>query len=328
MQREAGLTFCQPMRFCFWRFAVCRLSFRYQLKAFKFHFNNECEIPISTLIKATTMRLFFILLSIVTSAVWGQDFNNPNNLPRCPKPDLAKGYDVGVSGRTGAWNNCWGRYKVEFSESHIGDVLEGEWRNGSLHGMGMYYCKAETPFKGDKYVGEFKEGSFHGRGTYAMASGNKYVGEWKDSKYHGQGTYTYANGEKYVGEFKDGKEHGLGTHTFADGREYFGEYKDGKWHGQGIFTTQDGTQLEVTYEDGQLISESKISVDPENDDVTTSDDRASIESERQQLAEDRRRFEEQRRQQVEANKRRMKLYEKKKPVINSPKITKQNRDFR
>ena len=40
--------------------------------------------------------------------------------------------------RFAKWSNCWGRYKIELDAKHKGDVLEGEWLSGRLHGQGTY----------------------------------------------------------------------------------------------------------------------------------------------------------------------------------------------
>jgi len=119
--------------------------------------------------------MFSFLLSNGGQAL-GQPVN-PNNLPPCPKPDYSKKTDWE---RFAKWTNCWGRYKVELDATHKGEVLEGEWLNGWLHGPG----------------------------TTTFANGNKYIGKYKDGKRHGQGTYTFANENKYVGEWKNGNKHG------------------------------------------------------------------------------------------------------------------------
>jgi len=126
----------------------------------------------------TVLRLCLVtcVLALVSSTAYGQQVN-PNGLPPCPKPDMSKKTDIE---RFAKWTNCWGRYKVELTASHKGDVLEGEWMNGNLHGQGTYYFLADNQFKGDKYVGEYKDGKWHGQGTATFARGNKYVGEFKD----------------------------------------------------------------------------------------------------------------------------------------------------
>jgi hypothetical protein len=204
---------------------------------------------------------------------------NPNRLPPCPRPDYSKNTDWE---RFAKWTNCWGRYKIELLTENKGDVLEGEWRNGTLHVQGTY-----TYANGDKYVGEFKDGKYHGQGTEIHANGSKYVGEYKDDKRHGHGTYTHANGNRYVGEFKDGNLHGQGTYTYANGDKYVGEFKGGKMqgqgtythangnknvgefnddklHGQGIGTMVDGRRFEGIWENNNFIREAKVNLPGQN----------------------------------------------------------------
>ncbi len=166
-----------------------------------------------------------LLLSCLTLSVFAQQ-TNPNKLPPCPKPDHSKTNDVGHGGRTEKWTYCWGRYTVESHKDYKGDVLEGEWRGGLLHGQVTYYFLADNQYKGDTYVGEFKEGKKHGQGTYTHANGYKYVGEHKNDVRNGYGTYTSPNGDKYVGEFKDGKFSGQGIGTSADGRRFEGIWEN------------------------------------------------------------------------------------------------------
>ena len=120
---------------------------------------------------------------------------NASSLPPCPRPDASKKTDLE---RFAKWHNCWGRYRIEFEKNYVGDVLEGEWRNGFLNGFGSY--------------------------TYG--NGDKYVGGYKDGKPLGQGVYTYANGDRYVGEFKGVKRSGKGIFTFVDGRKMEGIWEN------------------------------------------------------------------------------------------------------
>jgi len=182
------------------------------------------------------------VLSLVGSTAYGQQVN-PNGLPPCPKPDMSKRTDWE---RFAKWTKCWGRYKIELDAIYKGDVLEGEWLNGRLHGEGTH-----TFANGEKYVGEFTYGKFQGEGTYTYPNGIKYVGGYKDGKRHGQGTLTSPNGVKYVGDYKDGKEHGQGEFTATNGDKYVGEHKDGKWHGQGTFTFADDSKYVGQFKDGK-----------------------------------------------------------------------------
>jgi len=242
----------------------------------------------------TILRLCLVtsVLALVGSTAYAQQVN-PNRLPPCPKPDMSKKTDPE---RFAKWTKCWGRYKVELDATHKGDVLEGKWLNGNLHGQGTY-----THAAGDKYVGELRDGKRYGQGTITYADGDKYVGELRDDKKHGQGTETFADGNKYVGEFKDDKKHGQGTYySLADnqfkGNKYVGEFKDDKKHGQGIFTFADGRRVEGIFENDKFIREAKVTLPNLNSNIAANPDRTDIDRERQQLAEERRRLEEDKRQ--------------------------------
>jgi hypothetical protein len=143
------------------------------------------------------ITLSSLLLGLSLSA-----FAQQSKLPPCPKPDYSKSTD---RERFAKWSNCFGRYKVELDATYKGDVLEGEWLNGYLHGQGTYYFLANNQFKGDKYVGECKDGKANGQGTYTFANGDKYVGEFKDDKYNGQGIGTTADGRRFEGIWENGK---------------------------------------------------------------------------------------------------------------------------
>ena len=210
-----------------------------------------------------------------------------------------------------------------------GEKYVGEFQRNRRHGHGVL-----TYVSGDKYIGEFKDDNRNGQGTLDFADGDKYVGTFKDNKFHGQGIFTQRSGSRYmgeyVGEFKDGKGNGQGTLTLVDGSKYVGEFKGSKFHGQGISTKPDGAQFEVVYENGKLVRESKANVLTGINKATTNAGLENIENERPQISGERGRSDEKNRQQAQFNARqRMKLDEKKRPVATtSPKITKQNRDFR
>ena len=114
----------------------------------------------------------FMIGTMLTFSAFGQ-----SKLPPCPKVDYSKNLHFGVDGRTGKWHNCWGRYKAELNDAYKGDVIEGEWHNGSANGEATYYYIANNQFKGDKYVGQFKDGEKNGKGTYYYLADNQFKGE-------------------------------------------------------------------------------------------------------------------------------------------------------
>ena len=56
---------------------------------------------------------------------------------------------------------------------------------------------------GGKYDGEWKNDSQHGYGIYTLPNGEKYDGEWKDGNFNGYGIYTFLDGTSKEGEWKD-----------------------------------------------------------------------------------------------------------------------------
>jgi len=128
----------------------------------------------------TILRLYLVtsVLALVGSTAYAQQIS-PNNLPRCPKPDMSKKTDWE---RFARWTNCWGRYKVELTASHKGDVLEGKL-DGKPYGQGTYYYLADNQFKGDKYVGEWKDGKSHGQGIFMFADGSRFEGIFEDGNF-------------------------------------------------------------------------------------------------------------------------------------------------
>jgi hypothetical protein len=221
-----------------------------------------------------------------------------STMPTCPQLDYSKAYDLGIGGKTEKWTNCSGRF------DNKGEVLEGEWLNGLLHGRGTYifsngdkyvgefkegkkhgrgifYHLEDDQWKGDKYVGDYKDDKRSGQGTYTYAGGDKYVGEYRDGRPNGQGTYTHAGGNKYVGEFKDGNKHGQGTFYYQEndqwkGDKYVGEYKDNKRNGQGTYTFADGRKQEGIWENGKFIREAKANPSNFNDNNVTSTGRSGF----------------------------------------------------
>ena len=122
----------------------------------------------------------------------------------------------------------------------------------------VVHCKASGKGKrnydnGDVYEGDFKDGNIHGTGTYSYPCGQIYVGEYKDGKRNGTGTHTFPSGQMYVGEWRDGKKNGTGTHTWPDGRRYVGEWRDDKQNGTGKLTRADGSVQDGQWGDGTFL---------------------------------------------------------------------------
>lgn len=105
-----------------------------------------------------------------------------------------------------------------------GTTLDGEWKNGHLHGKGKI-----SDLHGNLiYDGTFKHGRRDGLGKQVFENGDEYEGDWKDGRMHGHGCQTFRNGDKFVGAWEDGVYHGDGTMYFADGSFSRRSYVNGR----------------------------------------------------------------------------------------------------
>ena len=83
-----------------------------------------------------------------------------------------------------------------------GEVHQGCFLHGRLHGMGRYTCPGRT------YIGEFWLGKFHGRGmltqfinrSATQATSQCYTGEFANGKKHGRGVEENANVDFFLAE--------------------------------------------------------------------------------------------------------------------------------
>jgi hypothetical protein len=114
-----------------------------------------------TIMKSSLVTGLFVL---VFGGAYGQELNDPNNLPPCPRDQTAK------------WNDCWG------SRNDDNGSYFGEFKGGYFHGFGRYLWT-----KGGGYVGEWRNNERHGQGFYEEASKETYKGEWSHNQFHGKG---------------------------------------------------------------------------------------------------------------------------------------------
>ena len=101
------------------------------------------------------------------------------------------------------------------SEKYVGD-----WIKDEKHGHGKLYTNDDHLI----YEGEFKENSLNGQGVYYFKNGDKYDGFWKKDKRSGNGTIYFANGKyiAYTGNWSKVKYHGHGKLFYSDGRIFEG----------------------------------------------------------------------------------------------------------
>ena len=173
-----------------------------------------------------------------------------------------------------------------------GEVYEGSFDNGKLHGEGMlnfqdkcykgtffYGIKNgkgietsteedyEGDFKNDKkdgkgilifkqsfntYSGDFKDGKLTGNGEFAWKSGDKYVGTITNGVFEGKGKYYWKDGNYYEGNYENGIRRGLGLFKWADGRVYKGEFDNNVPHGNGIII-DNGNEKQVRFNKGTIL---------------------------------------------------------------------------
>jgi len=98
--------------------------------------------------------------------------------------------------------------------------------NGIANGRGFLQW-----FKDGKLVllgeGNYRDGRLHGRGVYTWANDDRYEGDYYDGKQQGRGVYTWENGNRYEGDYVDDKPHGQGVYTLTDGNSYSGQWSNG-----------------------------------------------------------------------------------------------------
>ena len=157
----------------------------------------------------------------------------------------------------------------------FGNVYEGDWKRGKLHGQGRYVHE-----DGDIYEGTFEDNQKHGQGKYTWCysdEGSVYDGCWELDYRSGfgrmrsmdgrtfEGTWlkdikcfgkeTWPNGDVYVGDWQDGwvdglrdeMRHGTGIQTWSNGTCYIQDWLNDKIHGHGMLTYPDGRVLEGNF---------------------------------------------------------------------------------
>ena len=114
-----------------------------------------------------------------------------------------------------------------------GDIYQGEIKNGTFEGLGVYYDVQE----GSLYEGEFANHKFNGKGIETWNEGAyKYSGDFVDGQKTGNGKFEFED-SCYEGDFLEGDMHGHGKYFFGDtGRIYEGEFKHNNQIGSGTLT--------------------------------------------------------------------------------------------
>lgn len=149
-----------------------------------------------------------------------------------------------------------------------GDRYEGEFRNGLMHGWGVYVSKKGdryegmfendlrsgpavlTTTSGERYTGVFVNGIRQGRGSLTLSDGTRYAGEFRNDMINGRGIMFYPDGSKYAGDFMNGRRHGQGVIRFPNGDIYEGEFRADLRTGKGTYRFTDGSRYVGDFVDG------------------------------------------------------------------------------
>lgn len=149
-----------------------------------------------------------------------------------------------------------------------GDRYEGEFRNGLMHGWGVYVSKqgdryegmfendlrngpgTQTTTSGDRYTGMFVSGIRHGLGSLTQADGSRYAGDFRNDMINGRGVMVYPDESKYAGDFMNGRKHGKGVIRFSNGDVYEGEFRTDLRTGKGDYRFADGSRYTGDFVDG------------------------------------------------------------------------------
>ena len=151
------------------------------------------------------------------------------------KNNLAEGYGKQYSYVNGKESGGW---------------FEGEVKNDSLNGKGIYVYD-----NGTKEEGNFKDGELNGKGIVVYASGNKKEGNFEKGELNGNGIINWDNGDKYIGDWVEGYRVGKGKYFFASGTVYEGDFLKSDFEGKGTISYDNGTkyigEFSKGYEHGQ-----------------------------------------------------------------------------
>ena len=117
-----------------------------------------------------------------------------------------------------------------FTSSKNKTVIEGEWKNDEINGIGIQMWNDSSIF-----FGEFNKQKKNGIGTYKWDDGTLYKGQFNNNNIEGYGIFNYYDGKSYEGELSNGDLNGFGIFTWNNGKKYLGFYKDGYKEGFGIY---------------------------------------------------------------------------------------------
>lgn len=160
----------------------------------------------------------------------------------------------------------------------LNNVLEGDFYNDGLNGVGVETSYGKVVYKGSFrdskysgmgksiyddgscYTGDFVAGHRQGYGEYWWRDGSSYQGHWIEGKFHGSGKYKDRRGAVYDGSWNSNKLDGHGEYIWQDGRKYRGSYQNGRKHGYGEFHWPDGKVWRGNWDNGKLDGQCEVIV--------------------------------------------------------------------
>lgn len=130
--------------------------------------------------------------------------------------------------------------------TYDGNLVEGYWRQGKLHGKARCLLR-----NGDSYEGNFVDGKKEGRGIMKIAS-STYEGDWVEDKQTGHGKEKWHDGSSYDGQYFEGFKHGYGLMQWADGSSYEGDFVKNIFDGQGVYKFADKNEYNGYWKAGKM----------------------------------------------------------------------------
>lgn len=126
-----------------------------------------------------------------------------------------------------------------------GSVYSGDFRDGYIHGLGIY----ETP-AGEKYSGNWVRHKREGKGRLVFSNGDLYLGDFKSGRMSGSGEMWFENGDYYTGNWEGNLPEGRGIFAYKSGFLYQGDWKSGLRHGKGIYVSPAGDSIKGQWFNG------------------------------------------------------------------------------
>ena len=189
------------------------------------------------------ISLLFILLIFQTSNVTANDKLYEKRLSEANAKieKIKKSSKICDDPNYKKWDNCFAKYLFPRG------TYRGQWKDGNLHGVGMY-----TEVWGGVYIGDYKNNNANGKGKYFLKSGTIFEGDFKNDLAHGKVKYISEYGDGIIGDFKEHKVNGYAVEIKENGIRYEGEWKNDLYHGKGKQFFPEGTDVDLTKAEGDF----------------------------------------------------------------------------